>query len=449
VATVETADEEVQEVRSWNWLIGLSLVHGPVHAVLIGGALVALLGLLLLRRTRSWWRRRVPLAVLGAAALVGAGLVLVAATRPWPDRLSWQVPAWIGAGLLGLLLLVLGWRHQRWWVRALALGAALLLVVGVADGVDAVYGAFPTVATALQLPPYDQIDVRSVLTGPGSPTTAPAGPVWQTWRAPPDLPAHGGVSRVNIPATRSGFQARPAWLYLPPAYLTAHPPSLPVLVMLGGQPGGPRDWLDGGQLAERVDAFAAAHGGLAPIVVMPDALGSQLANPLCMDSALGKVDTYLSQDVVRWVITHLQVGPTARWAVGGLSSGGTCAWQLAVAHPELFPTFFDASGQRGPTLGSRARTVAATFHGDGAAFAAVDPMSELTKRSYPSSAGYLVVGAQDKDYVPQQQAVAAASRAAGMTIVTAEMRGHHQWQVWGKAFGDALPWLAGRMGLTS
>ena len=37
--------------------------------------------------------------------------------------------------------------------------------------------------------------------------------------------------------------------------------------MIGGQPGGPRDWLDAGKLASRLDAFAAAHRGLAPVVV--------------------------------------------------------------------------------------------------------------------------------------------------------------------------------------
>ena len=112
------------------------------------------------------------------------------------------------------------------------------------------------------------------------------------------MPAAGAVTEVSIPATASGFAARSAWVYVPPAYLTPSHPLLPVLMMIGGQPGGPRDWLDGGQLAQQMDAWAAAHAGLAPVVVMPDGIGSALSNPLCMNSALGQVDTYLTSDVV-------------------------------------------------------------------------------------------------------------------------------------------------------
>jgi hypothetical protein len=55
-------------------------------------------------------------------------------------------------------------------------------------------------------------------------------------------------------------------LYLPPAYLGSVRARLPVLVLIPGQPGGPEDWLLAGRLAAVMDAFAAAHDGLAPVV---------------------------------------------------------------------------------------------------------------------------------------------------------------------------------------
>jgi len=295
----------------------------------------------------------------------------------------------------------------------------------------------------MQLPPADQSSNATVLRHPvvGAATV-------QAWRPPETMPRAGAVTQVSIPATASGFAARSAWVYVPPAYLTPSHPLLPVLLLIGGQPGNPRDWLDGGQLAQQMDGWAAAHAGLAPVVVMPDALGSETANPLCMNSALGQVDSYLTSDVVSWVSSKLQVDPDhAHWAVGGFSYGGTCSLQLAVAHPELFPTFLDISGQDSPTLGNRARTVAATFGGREAAFDAVDPLHELAARPEPGSAGYLVVGAQDSHYRPQQQTVAAAARAAGMSITYRELPGGHNWDVWRPALSDALPWLAARMGL--
>jgi enterochelin esterase-like enzyme len=219
-------------------------------------------------------------------------------------------------------------------------------------------------------------------------------------------------------------------------------------MLVGGQPGTPRDWLSGGQLAQRVDAWADAHGGLAPVIVMPDALGATTANPLCMDSARGKADTYLSQDVMTWAVDTLEVDPDhAHWAVGGYSYGGTCALQLATAHPDIFPTFFDASGQEKPTLGNDTKTVAATFGGNQAAFDLVDPLHELAARSYAGSAGYLLVGADDRTYGPQVQHVAAAATAAGMSITYTERPGGHSWAVWGPGLADALPWLATQTGL--
>jgi S-formylglutathione hydrolase FrmB len=149
------------------------------------------------------------------------------------------------------------------------------------------------------------------------------------------------------------------------------------------------------------------------------------------------------------VVSALQVDPDHRhWAVGGFSFGGTCALQLAVAHPDLFPTFFDASGQQAPTLGDRSRTVAVAFSGNEAAYAAHDPLTELASRRFSGSAGYLVVGAQDLSYAPQARAVADAATAAGMSVTLTELPGGHDWGVWAAGFDRAMPWLATRMGLT-
>jgi S-formylglutathione hydrolase FrmB len=119
-----------------------------------------------------------------------------------------------------------------------------------------------------------------------------------------------------------------------------------------------------------------------------------------------------------------------------------------VAHPALFPTFYDASGQQAPTLGDRSRTVLAAFHGNYAAYAAQDPLTELASRRYDGSAGYLVVGAQDLSYQPQARAVAAAATAAGMSVTLTQLPGRHNWSVWGAGLDRAMPWLSTRMGLT-
>ncbi|WP_211660587.1 alpha/beta hydrolase [Modestobacter muralis] len=431
--------------RAWSWVTGLSLVDGHLHVALIAGLVVGLLVLLLAHRGRRWAARRVPLALLAAVVLLGLGELLLAVTDPFPDGLPWLVPLWVGLGLAGVTLAVAGWAGQRWWRRGVAVLAALAVVLGAADGVDVVYRSFPTVASALQLPPYDQVPIERVLTpGPDAPV-APA-----HWTPPRGMPATGALSQVEIPATASGFPARPAWVYLPPAYLSPDRPLLPVWVLLSGQPGSTRDWIDGGQLAHRLDDWARAHDGLAPVVVMPDALGGETDNPLCLDSALGHAATYLSVDVPAWIGSTLQVDPDhAHWAVGGFSYGGTCALQLAVAHPDLFPTFLDASGQRAPTLGDPAGTAQAAFGGDRAALDAVDPLHELAARRYPQLSAYLLVGRDDDEYRPQTAEVTAALQAAGVSVTSLELPGGHAWDVWGAGFQGALPWLTAHTGLPS
>src|SRR6476469_8662892 len=113
-STCPTLDHTVQLPRE---ITQRSLVSGWLHGVLIAGALVALACLLLLRRDRAWWTRRVPLAVPIAAGALAAVWSVVDHYKSWPDGFPTSVMLWAGSGLLGLTLRALGWRRQRWWVR--------------------------------------------------------------------------------------------------------------------------------------------------------------------------------------------------------------------------------------------------------------------------------------------------------------------------------------------
>jgi S-formylglutathione hydrolase FrmB len=251
-----------------------------------------------------------------------------------------------------------------------------------------------------------------------------------------------------VPGEISGFAAREAWLYLPPAYLGTPRAQLPVLVMIPGQPGGPRDWLLAGRLASIMDSFAAAHDGLAPIVIVPDVTGSPMGNTMCVDSRLGAAETYLTQDVTRWLQTALQAD-TAHMAIGGFSFGGTCAMQMAVRHPDLYPTFLDVSGQAEPTLGDPQQTVQEAFGGDQDAYRGVDPLYELPTAHLPDSAGLMTVGQGDTDFRRQAEQIFALARGAGMSVELYEVPGNHSWTIASDALAQGLPWISGRLDLTA
>lgn len=421
--------------RLFAWLLDSPLIAGPLPTAIVGAGAIG--GIVLLAgRDRRWWTRTVPisagLGVLGAVVTAGA----LALVPLFPDALPPRVLIWIGVGVAAVAAAIGRIAGRRRVVVAVVAAALVLSVCGVK--VNAFYGYRTTLAGVLGLPAANEVAFDSLVRSEAIvPVTG--------WQPPPDMPRSGRIARVDVPGVASGFAARPAWVYLPPAYLASSRPLLPVLVLVPGQPGGPEDWLLAGRLATVLDHYAAGHAGIAPIVVVPDATGASLANPLCLDSRLGRAETYLTVDVPAWLDSHLQVAPDR--AVGGFSFGGTCALQLAVRRPDVYPTFLDVSGQAEPTLGDHARTVAATFGGDEAAFRAVTPLAGLAAHRFPGSAGILTVGADDPVYRPQAEQVVAAARAAGMDVTLSVRPGGHTWALAGDGLAEFLPLMARRTGL--
>ena len=121
---------------------------------------------------------------------------------------------------------------------------------------------------------------------------------------------------MNIPSTHSGFAAREAHVYLPPAWLTMDAPRLPALLLLPGVPGGPTAWTHEGEADQIADDFASRHDGLAPIIVMPDATGSEDADSECVNSSrVGNAETYLTVDVPAYV--RAAFSRVRTWIAGG------------------------------------------------------------------------------------------------------------------------------------
>ena len=453
-----------------------SLVTGPLPVILLVSALLALAWLAAGRnapRRGSLWRslrRRggaregtadgavsvrwrvicVPLIVLAAAGVIGLLTWLINNVwRPFPDLLPFTVVLWSWVALIGLVLAFARQPLLRTWPRrAAAIAAGVLVLATGANQVNSYFDAYPSMRVVLG--PW--LDPKPVLTRTANVAEVIARPnhvLATIWHPPPRMPKTGAVYKVYIAGVRSGFAARPGYIYLPPAYLATPRPQLPVLVLLAGQPGGPRQWIDSGRIQATMDAFALRHKGLAPVVVMPDDLGSDFANPLCMNSRLGDAQTYLTVDVPNWITTHLQVRPPDRgWAVGGFSEGGTCAIQLATQAPRLYPIFVDISGQLEPTLGNRRLTISKAFDGDAAAYARVDPIAVMARTRFPRDAGVFVCGVNDNWYAPQQRRVFLAARHAGMQVTFMGVPGGHSWRVWRGGLERNVAWLAVMLRIT-
>ena len=143
----------------------------------------------------------------------------------------------------------------------------------------------------------------------------------------------------------SGFDARPAGIYLPPAALVDEAPALPLVIMMMGYPGNP----DPSFIAATLDGLAAQNKGLAPIVIVADQIGNG-GDPACADSAaFGNAETYIKTDVVNWAKQNLHIiDDPASWVIAGYSNGGGCAIKYGAEEPDVFKNILDISGEPFP-----------------------------------------------------------------------------------------------------
>jgi S-formylglutathione hydrolase FrmB len=313
-------------------------------------------------------------------------------------------------------------------------------------GVAAAIGLAVTAGCTATPPPRPLRSAPSVTTRP-SPTlsrrrSASASVLPPAVRAAPR--SGGRVVTRSIPGGSSGFRARPAIIWLPPALATQPTWRPPVLELLHGTPGAPTNWVDLGAARTTLNAFAAAHGGRAPIVVMPDINGTARGDTECTRTPYGgNVEQYLAVDLPRWVETHYRVS-SARWAVAGVSEGGTCSAMLALRNRSRFAVFGDLSGLARPTVGhtdDSTTTIRILFRGSRSAYDRHDPLWLLDHSRYPTLSGWIEYGADDAAVRSASTRLAAAAHTAGIDVRETAAAGRHSWSVWRPALAAMLPWL--------
>ena len=429
--------------------LDISLVDAPflvaLFAVTACALLLVLFGATDVRRAIT----TVIGAVLGATVGWVTAWLLSDVWDLWGVSVSIGTRLWSAALWAAAVTVILNLRGQVVWRRVVAIVALPLCLLSAAAGVNADLGQFPTLRSAFGLSRFEPLDqalatARSTMSASGAAAATPDG------LSAPTEDTVGVVGTVTIPATVSGFTARAALVYLPPAAIGRNPPALPVVEMLSGQPGSPSDVFTAGGLSDILDRYAQLHSGLAPIVVVPDQLGSPEQNPMCVDSGLGKSASYLTVDVPAWIRAHLHVrAEPAGWIIAGFSQGGTCSIQLGAAHPELFGTILDISGELVPRNGSEAQTVTAGFGGSAAAYAAAAPSAILAEHApYAALSAIFVVGDGDTRFLPGVHAVAEAAQRAGVDTRLFESPGTaHDWRTVNYAWITALPIIADRTAL--
>jgi enterochelin esterase-like enzyme len=433
-------------------MLDANITGGPlfIFAIVTAAVLTLLLAVGVFGRTKNhrWWYRVAGCALGGILLGLALSWLVSDVWDSFGVPLSPVTRGWVAAAFAGLALAVNALWRTPWWTRAVAVLSIPMILLASALGINADVGEFPTLGAVLTpaAVPSLQLPSRDARTSAPSPVA-----LWRSWHPPTGMPKSGRLGSVTIPGTVSKFPARKAIVYLPPAALVSAAPALPVMIVLSGQPGQPMNDFQSGHLLQALEAFQKSHRGLSPIVVSPDQLGSPLANPMCVDSRLGNSATYLTIDVPAWIRSHLRVlGERAAWSIGGFSQGGTCSIQLGAAHPDLFGSILDVSGELVPRNGSPQHTVQVGFDGNPAAYEAAKPLNVLAAHApYPNTTAIFAVGATDSRYGPWERQMAQAAQAAGMTVhqIIAPGTGH-DWHTAGYALAAGLKILCSKFGLS-
>lgn len=426
------------------WLVNISLVDGwfpatlfsitaVLAAILLGIAIWEMVG-----GSRGGGKRAIAVVACPMVIAVIAGIVGLVIAWLLSDVfvvfgvvLGPRVIAWAGCGCAIVGFAVSHVMLHRGVLRAVAVILVVCAVFSTATGIDQAYGEYATIGSLFGQDSYREAD----LTGMAKRSDLISVTQWRQEAADgsiSDILAHGEVSKVNIPATTSHFEARQALVYLPPAALVTakHKPALPVILMMSGQPGSPGRVFAAGGIQTMMDDYAQHHGGLAPIVIAADQLGDDSHNTLCVDSPVyGKALTYLTKDVVDWVKTNLPAARQAQdWAIAGFSQGATCSLQIGANHPNLFGTIIPTGSELKPTNGSESSMISRFFHSDRTAYEKQIPINAI--RNHAPSNQTLVIGAgeRDRESVRNVELIAPVAQQEGMHVTAVESLGNaHDW----------------------
>ena len=405
---------------NWTGTHRSSFALGVLRTQIIGGAAqiivyaLAAVGVafLLVRRPS---RRR---AIVAGAAIVGGALLgwivlaVVAATNVLGVALSATTSAWVIAGFAGAALGVASfWAAKGWRTIGIAFSIVFILLAGTL-GINADFGLDPTVGALAGVSTLNTVTIPTVKPTPNPiPTALDGGALWANWVPPAGMVENDETTQVIIPGTISGFNARPAAIYYPPAALVKNPPELPLVIMMMGQPGNP----DPSFQEVALNPLARANNGLAPIVIVADQIGNPTVDPLCLNTArYGNAENYITQDVVNWARTHLRIlQDPAHWTIAGYSNGGECALYFGAKYPKIWGNVLDISGEEYPGADESASVLSSVFKGDSAAYQATWPVNILHSGKYPDTDAIFTVGSNDTEYRQVAETVSAAAKAAG------------------------------------
>jgi S-formylglutathione hydrolase FrmB len=323
---------------------------------------------------------------------------------------TWWLVAVLVVLAVGLLILV-PWRWDAWQRRrtgrAVSTVAAVLAVVLACGSLVNMWGSFfPTLGTVIgsSASPSEGAQIEAGPDGQFLPSTG----VLSAARA---VTGRGTTVHLTVGGEQSRVH-RDVDVYLPAAYSAPDMANarFPVIEWFPGFPGEPREMAELFGLPAALDLAIAAHRMPPTVVIIPDISGEPrlVQDQECVDSVGGvQDDTFLSADLRQWALRALRVrSGRGSWALAGWSTGGYCALDLALRHPQWYSV---AASQSGYDHTARDVTTGDLFSGRDDVRAAND--IDVLLSVHPAPTAVLLAGGADET---DEQAGIARMQAAAM-----------------------------------
>ncbi len=369
----------------------------------------------------------------------------LAAGRPW-----WDMSLTSGWLVLVLALLAIGatvaaaitWdipRYRRVRRSLLLVATQVLTAVTLAAGVNVAGGFYASIS---DLVGANTQNLPEMAVGTGhTKEMGPALPAWLADARARSGPGHGVWTSLSLVGARTGYRL-PAWVYVPDAYFDPSQPTrrFPVVELLAGYPGRIENWQQQGHFVPVLDRLMA-EGRIPPTIFV-----SVTQNPVpnrdseCVDAVGGaRAETYLSLDVPEALAANLRVATNrADWSLMGYSTGGYCAVDIALRHPDRFAAAISLDGYFAPAIDA---TTGDLFRGRWDIQRSYTPAITIREWRNAPLRFYLVVGdAELRAKIAAHEFAAATHRPDFATIV--DLPGGHNWNTWTAALPGALRWLA-------
>lgn len=251
--------------------------------------------------------------------------------------------------------------------------------------------------------------------------------------------ATGGYEHFTVPGPISGYSGT-VTVWFPPSYTRPADARrvYPVVETFHGYLPAPLATFSVFHLDAVVESLARQHRLREALLVIPHWAPNRLDTE-CVDGGPGRIrmEQWLTQDVPRWVYTHLRVAAgRSSWATLGASAGGWCTLMATTLHPDVFGSAISLGGYARPDFDP--------------SYVPFGPNSELGRRydlvrlarqAPPAVALWVLASRPDSLSYPQTTALAAATRAPMSVTPTILPSGGHRSSVWEPYFPSALTWL--------